>query len=234
MAHNTEATRSPILAIAALVLLTSACMAFAAVPQAYADKIKPEKALLQMDNFGKPEAVDVTKRVITIDTSTPDTLFKLTITDRYSHAMANKNVRVIRKLMQVDKDGRAKVVKTVKNSDIISFRARGLKKDYKLICKTTSNAVCDANGKVKKLSSNLARTQHIFGLNAFKGAKGLRTLTVKSKKLTKKKVRNSLKGSSVTVVKVKVGGTKANRTYVKKYRQIFTKKNCGKYVHVYR
>lgn len=66
---------------------------------------------------------------------------------------------------------------------------------------------------------------------AFKGTK-VKTLTVKSKKLTKGSVKGSLKGSKVKTVKVKVGKKKENKKYVKKYKKIFTKKNCGKKVKV--
>ena len=58
------------------------------------------------------------------------------------------------------------------------------------------------------------------------------TFTVKTGKLTKKTVKNSLKGSKVKTVSVKVGNKKANNTYVKKYKKIFTKKNAGKKVTV--
>jgi len=67
--------------------------------------------------------------------------------------------------------------------------------------------------------------------NAFKGSKATK-VTVKSKKLKKASVKGSLKGSKVKTVKVKVGNKKANKTYVKKYKKIFTKKNAGKKVTV--
>ncbi len=38
----------------------------------------------------------------------------------------------------------------------------------------------------------------------------------------------------VNTVKVKVGKKKENKKYVKKYKKIFTKKNCGKKVTVKR
>lgn len=66
---------------------------------------------------------------------------------------------------------------------------------------------------------------------AFKGT-GVKTLTVKSKKLTKASVKGSLKGSKINTVKVKVGKKKENSKYVKKYKKIFTKKNAGKKVKV--
>ncbi len=66
---------------------------------------------------------------------------------------------------------------------------------------------------------------------AFNGTK-VKTLTVKSKNLTKKSVKGSLKGSKVKTVKIKVGKKKDNKKYVKKYKKIFTKKNAGKKVTV--
>ena len=75
--------------------------------------------------------------------------------------------------------------------------------------------------KVKKISAK-----------AFAKLKKATTLVVKTKKLTKKGVKMSLKGSKITTVKVSVGSKKVNKTYVKKYKKIFTKKNAGKAVKV--
>jgi len=58
-------------------------------------------------------------------------------------------------------------------------------------------------------------------------------LIVKTKKLSKKRVKGALKKSKVTRVKVSVGKKSLNRKYVKKYRKYFTKKNAGKKVSVY-
>lgn len=69
--------------------------------------------------------------------------------------------------------------------------------------------------------------------NAFRGTK-VKTLTVSSKALTKASVRNSLSGSKVRTVKVKVGKKKENKKYVKKYRKIFTRKNAGRKASVKR
>ena len=66
---------------------------------------------------------------------------------------------------------------------------------------------------------------------AFKGT-GVTKLIVKTKKLTKKSVKGSLKGSKVKNIKVKIGCKKTNKTFVKKYKKIFTKKNAGKKVAV--
>lgn len=77
------------------------------------------------------------------------------------------------------------------------------------------------------------KTFVVTGINAraFKGTK-VRTLTVKTTELTKASARLSLKGSKVRTVKVKVGKKKINRSYVKKYRKIFTKKNAGRKARV--
>lgn len=74
--------------------------------------------------------------------------------------------------------------------------------------------------KVKKISKN-----------TFKGT-AITSLTLKTKKLSKRSVKNSLKGSKVKTVRVKAGSKKTNKKYVKKYRKFFTKKNAGKKVSV--
>ena len=67
--------------------------------------------------------------------------------------------------------------------------------------------------------------------NAFNGS-GAATVILKTKALKKSSVKGSLKGSKVRTVKVKVGTKKQNKSYVKKYKKIFTKKNAGKKVSV--
>ena len=61
---------------------------------------------------------------------------------------------------------------------------------------------------------------------AFSGAKKLKTITLKSGKLTKKSVKNCLKGSAVTTIQLKGNAKKQYAKYVK----YFTKTNCGKKV----
>ena len=89
----------------------------------------------------------------------------------------------------------------------------------------------NAFSKNKATTAVIGKNVKTIKANAFKGSK-IKTLTVKSKKLTKKSVKNSLKGSKVKTIKVKVGSKKQNKTYVKKYKKIFTKKNAGKKVSV--
>ena len=57
-------------------------------------------------------------------------------------------------------------------------------------------------------------------------------MTVRSRKLTGKSVKNSLKGSKIKTVKVRVGSKKLNKKYAKKYKKIFRKKNSGKKVKI--
>ena len=61
---------------------------------------------------------------------------------------------------------------------------------------------------------------------------GVTKLIVKTKKLTRTSVAGSLTGSSVKVVKVKVGKSKVNKKFVKKYKKIFTAENAGRKVKV--
>lgn len=70
-----------------------------------------------------------------------------------------------------------------------------------------------------------------IGAKAFKANKA-RTLTLKTKMLKASTVKNSLKGSKVSVVKVKVGKKSKNKKFAVKYRKAFKKKNCGKKVRI--
>ena len=55
---------------------------------------------------------------------------------------------------------------------------------------------------------------------------------LKTKSLTKKSVKNSLKSSKITTVQVKVWTKAQNKTYITKYKKYFTKANAGKAVTV--
>lgn len=96
----------------------------------------------------------------------------------------------------------------------------------------TAKAIDDA---VKKFGGSKANvTTIVFGkkvktikANALKDYKKVKTIELQTKKLKKKAVKKSLKGSSVDTVKVRAG-----KKYVKKYKKIFTKKNAGKKVIV--
>lgn len=83
----------------------------------------------------------------------------------------------------------------------------------------------------KAFANNKTVTTVVIGSNitsiekgAFSGAKKLKTITLKSGKLTKKSVKNCLKGSAVTTIQLKGNAKKQYAKYVK----YFTKTNCGK------
>lgn len=64
--------------------------------------------------------------------------------------------------------------------------------------------------------------------SAFKAYKKVTTVKVQTKKLTKKRVKNALKGSKVKTVRIDMAGSKTHAKYAKKYKKIFTKKVAGK------
>jgi len=66
---------------------------------------------------------------------------------------------------------------------------------------------------------------------AFRGTP-VKTVIVKTKKLTKKSVKSSFKGSKVTTVKIRIGSGKTNARFAKACKKIFTSKNAGRKVRV--
>ena len=83
--------------------------------------------------------------------------------------------------------------------------------------------------KIRKVTISANVTK--ISANAFKGSKATR-IVLKTRKLTKKSVKNSLKGSKVKTIQVKVGKKSLNKKYVKKYKKYFTKKNAGRKVKI--
>ena len=103
----------------------------------------------------------------------------------------------------------------------------------KINAKTVNKAVAKAGGSSKYVKTFvIGKNAKKISKGAFKNYKNAKTLVVKTRKLKKSTVKNSLKGSKITKVKVKVGKQKVNKKYVKKYKKIFTKKNAGKKVKV--
>ena len=99
--------------------------------------------------------------------------------------------------------------------------------------KTLKAAITKAGGSSKYVNTIvIGKNVNKISKNAFKNCGKTKTLVIKSKKLKKSTVKNSLKGSKITKVKVKVGNKKTNKKYVKKYKTIFTKKNAGRKVKV--
>ena len=99
-------------------------------------------------------------------------------------------------------------------------------KEYR-VTQIAANAFKGKKAVSVTVGANVARIQS----GAFKGSK-VRTLTIRSRKLTKSSVRGSLKGSKIKTVKVKTGNKSSCRKYRKKYKKIFTKKNAGRKVKI--
>ena len=80
---------------------------------------------------------------------------------------------------------------------------------------------------------NAGKVYQVKGIKAgaFKGSQ-VTKVTVKTKKLTKASVKNSLKGSKVKTIKVSVGSKNLNKKYVKIYKKHFSKANSGKKIKV--
>jgi hypothetical protein len=116
-------------------------------------------------------------------------------------------------------DSTAKTAKTAFTVNVKTVTAKALKKAAKRFGATVKSATTVTLGKKVKTVKK----------GALKSFKKVKTVIVKTKKLTKKSVKGSLKGSKVKTIKVKVSGKKRiNKRYVKKYKKIFAKKNCGK------
>ena len=101
----------------------------------------------------------------------------------------------------------------------------------------TAMLVKAKNAKSVTIPASVKLNDQTYEVNSIK-AKAFskskaKKLTVKTKKLSKARVKGSLKGSKIKKVKVKVGKKKTNKKYVKKYKKYFKKKNCGKKVRVY-
>lgn len=95
------------------------------------------------------------------------------------------------------------------------------KKTYKVTSIAPGAFVSYTKLKEVTIGKNIKR----IGSGAFDGCKNLKTLVVNSKKLTAKKIKGALKGSSVTTVYVPADKVKA-------YKKIFTKTIVGKKVSV--
>lgn len=105
--------------------------------------------------------------------------------------------------------------KTVDNSALIT--ATGKKRSYKT-CIT---------------SVTLAKSCKKISKSAFSGFIKLKKVTTKNTKLTKTSVKGCFKGSKVTSITVKYKASKKKRKLLKKkYKKVFSKKNCGKKITI--
>lgn len=118
--------------------------------------------------------------------------------------------------------------KTYKVTAISSDAFKGNKKLKKItLGKNVSQIPAKAFYKQKKLKTLTILSTKInkIGSSAFAGCDKLTTFTLKSKKLSKKSVKNSLKGS-------KLKSIKTMSSLKKKYKKLFTKKNAGRKVKI--
>ena len=99
-------------------------------------------------------------------------------------------------------------------------------KTYKV---TTAGAKAFTGSKIRTVT--FSKNIKTIAAKAFQGSPAAK-IVLKTKNLTKKSVKNSLKSSKITTIQVKVGTASQNKTYIKKYTQYFTKANAGKAVTV--
>ena len=94
---------------------------------------------------------------------------------------------------------------------------------------TTVNAKAFKGAKIRNVT--IGKNVKVIKKNALKGSKATK-LILKTKLLKKTKVKGCLKSSKIKTVQVKVGSKKQNKTYIKKYKKIFTKANAGKKIKI--
>ena len=99
-------------------------------------------------------------------------------------------------------------------------------KKYK-VTETRANAFQNKKIRVVVIGANVIKIRK----NTFSGSKTTK-LVVKTKKLTKARVKGSLKSSKIKTIQVKVGKKNVNLKYIRKYKKIFTAKNSGRKVTV--
>ena len=117
------------------------------------------------------------------------------------------------------------VFKAAKNAKKVTVPAVIKLADGKTYKVTQISAKAFTGSKIRTVT--IGKNVKKIRKNAFKRSKATK-LIVKTKKLKKATVKNSLKGSKIRTIQVKVGKKSLNKKYVKKYKKIFTKKNAGK------
>lgn len=125
--------------------------------------------------------------------------------------------------------GNAAYAKTYKGTDdSLTYKSVSSKSVKVVKCTAKKKSTIEVVGRVKfkKADKGMTKAYYVKGIapKALKGAKA-KTLVVYSTKFTKSNVKNCLKGSKVTRVKVP-------EKVLKKYRKYFSKKNCGRDVEV--
>ena len=148
----------------------------------------------------------------------PDGLYQASTEFLYNgvrtDALAFKNTSVGVKEKSVVRVGAAKyLVKSNSKSTVF----------YKECKKNAKKATVPASVEIK------GKRYTVVGIKAkaFAKKKKVKTVTVKSSAFSKARVRNSLKKSNVSVIKVRVGAAYENRATGKRYKLYFAKNNSG-------
>lgn len=152
-------------------------------------------------------------------------------TDSTPKVEKGKTYKVKGASYKVTKVGAAVTFKKAANKKSVSVPKTVKLKDGKTYKVTAVGAKAFTGKKIRTVA---------IGANVNKLAKGAfskskaKTMILQTKKLKKKTVKGSLKGSKINTIKVKVGSKKLNKKYKKAYKKIFTKKNAGKKVKYFK
>lgn len=116
-----------------------------------------------------------------------------------------------------------------KNTKAVTVPATVKLADGKTYKVTQIGAKAFTGKKIRTIT--ISKNVKAIKANALKSSKATK-LVIKTKTLTKSSVKNSLKGSAVKTIQVKVGTKSENKKYIKKYKTFFAKNNSGKKVTV--
>ena len=118
---------------------------------------------------------------------------------------------------------------TAKNTKNVTIPATVTLDDKKKYKVTTVGAKAFTAGKIRTVTIG-SKVSKITAKAFYKSKAG--TVILKTKALKKSTVKDSLTGSKVKTVKIKLGSNKLNKKYRNIYKKIFTKKNVGKKVNI--
>ena len=150
----------------------------------------------------------------------PDTVDKLAVGT--SHKVNGNTVKVISASAKAVAFTKAANKKSVTVPAAVKIKGKTFK-----VTQINANAFTGKKIRTVTIGKNVKSIKK----NAFKGSKATKII-LKTKLLKKAKVKGSLKGSKIKTIQVKIGKKSVNKTYVKKYKKIFTKANAGKKVAV--
>ena len=163
---------------------------------------------------GKSKAIEVPATVTLEDGSTA--VVTAVEANAFAAAKSVKKIVLPKTVETVDAEA-FKGCKKLQTVDLSATKVKTIEKNTFANCKAL---------KTVKLPVTLTEIK----AGAFKGIKSKTlTITLTSKKLTKKSVKNAFKGVKIkkVTIKIKVGSKKENKKVIAKYKKFFTKKNVG-------